>query len=144
VDTAPLALPGGASISAHWFDPDGTERELVFQHTAPQQFAATLPAARQGRYLVEATVRAESDIVVSELRQALFVDYPDELKLQATNEPLLRAVASATGGVFDPEPAGVFATDGRTALRVTEYWSLLVTLALLLFVLDVCLRRLRF
>jgi hypothetical protein len=71
------------------------------------------------------------------------VDYPDELELRPANEALLRSVAAVTGGVYEPEPAAVFAPDGRTVPRLTLLWTQFVLAALLLFVADVALRRLR-
>ena len=59
-------------------------------------------------------------------------------------ESLLRSVAAVSGGVYDPDPASVFAADGRTVERITTYWQYLVLAAMLLFVVDVGLRRLRF
>jgi len=75
--------------------------------------------------------------------QTVFIDYPDELRLPPAND-LLRRVAETTGGVFRPEPASVFAPDGRTVHRVAPLWTWLLLAALLLFVADVALRRLRF
>jgi hypothetical protein len=74
----------------------------------------------------------------------LFVDYPDELRLQPANDSLLRAIAETTGGRFDPKPEDLFASDGRTVQRETSPWPYFVLVALLLLVTDLAIRRLRF
>ena len=109
---------------------------------APGRYRAKF-AAGLGGYLVEAQVSGQADAETA-LRRALFVDYPDELQLRPTNESLLRSVAANTGGVYDPKPAAVFAPDGRTVDRVQALWTSLVLAALVLFVVEIALRRLRF
>ena len=52
-------------------------------------------------------------------------------------------MAAATGGTYDPQAADVFAADDRTVPASSSPWSLLVAAALVLFVIDVGLRRLR-
>ncbi len=110
---------------------------------APGRYEASFAADRLGRYIVEAVIQDGSGSERRE-KQALFVDYPDEMLFKPTNHTLLKSVAAATGGVYDPEPASVFAPDGRTVERITLLWRLLVLTAMILFVVDVGLRRLRF
>jgi hypothetical protein len=72
------------------------------------------------------------------------VGYSDELRIRPTDEPLLRAVADASGGSYSPSPADVFRDDGRTATRPAPLTTHRLTLATLLLVLDVALRRVDF
>ena len=67
--------------------------------------------------------------------------YPDELILQDTNTEALQAIASATGGKFDPTPADLFAVDDRTVERLTPLWMYFLIAALLIFVGDIGIRR---
>jgi hypothetical protein len=77
-------------------------------------------------------------------RRGVVRNYPAELRVGGVEEVLLRNVACVTGGVYDPPPEQVFVDDGRRAPRITEWWPPLVIAALLLFILDVWLRRARF
>ena len=76
--------------------------------------------------------------------RGVMVGYPDELRLQPVNEELLKAIAQVTGGTYQPAPSEVFRNDSQTASNVTPLWPMLLKIALLLFVLDVALRRLDF
>ena len=109
---------------------------------APGRYEAAFAVDELGQYMVEAVIQDASGGEHIE-KQALFVDYPDELLLKPTNHTLLESVAVATGGIYDPkEPASVFAPDGRTVERVCRLWYWLVVAAIILFVVDVGLRRL--
>jgi hypothetical protein len=68
--------------------------------------------------------------------------YSDELRIRPTNETLLRQLAELTGGGYDISADDVagWQTD-RSATRSLPLWSWLLTLAAVLFVFDVLLRR---
>ncbi len=72
------------------------------------------------------------------------VGYSDELRIRPTNASLLRAVAAASGGTYAPDPTKLLNLEHEIATRPTPLWPYLVTLALLLLVLDVALRRIDF
>ena len=74
-------------------------------------------------------------------RQRMAVGYPEELRIRPTNIELLKEIARATGGVFDPAPAEVFAPQGETVPRTTPLWPGLLAAAALLLVADVAIRR---
>jgi hypothetical protein len=76
--------------------------------------------------------------------RGLAVGYADELRLRPTNEELLKSLARVSGGKYNPQPEEVFAATERTAARATPLWPYLVTLAALIFLLDVALRRIDF
>jgi hypothetical protein len=138
-------FPAEVKLSATVSGPGGKEQTLTLEPDAPGRWAAnfSVPTGSSAEFEIRVSGEgsAESPLAAT---QTVFIDYPDELRLQPTNEDLLRRVAETTGGVFRPEPASVFAPDGRTVPRVTPLWSYLLIAALLLFVADVALRRLRF
>ena len=76
--------------------------------------------------------------------RGLMVGYSDELRIQPTNEILLKEIASVSGGQFNPEPAKVFDRPNEWTTRPTQLWPSLLTLAAFLLVLDVALRRVDF
>ena len=53
-------------------------------------------------------------------------------------------MATHSQGVFRPKPEDVFAPTTKTVQRPTPLWPYLITLAALLLVLDVALRRIDF
>ncbi len=134
-----------AKLTATVAGPRGEPQTLSLEPVAPGRYAATCTAQAPipAEYEIRVTGPGSSDPSLA-ATQTVFIDYPEELRLQATNEDLLRRVAEATGGFFRPEPASVFAPDGRTVPRVARFWTWLLLAALLLFVADVALRRLRF
>jgi hypothetical protein len=66
-----------------------------------------------------------------------------EYRFRAPDEALLRSIATATGGMWHPTPATLANTadDSRTARR--PLWPWLVALALVLWFVDLLLRRVR-
>jgi hypothetical protein len=89
---------------------------------------------------LELAQKKEGQVIYRQSR-GIHVGYSDELRLKPTNEELLKQLAEVSGGQFDPTPAAIFQPTDRTAQRPTPLWPWLVTLAALLLVLDVFLRR---
>jgi Mg-chelatase subunit ChlD len=131
-----------AQVAMTLTGPDGQTADMSVAQVVPGRYEARFAATQEGPYTVEAKWTNEAGAEVRQ-RQTLFVDYPDELLLRRTDEAGLRSLAAVTGGVYDPQPAVIFAPDGRTVERVTSLAWPLVLAALLLFVADVALRRLR-
>ena len=132
-----------ARVSATVSPSGGSHQTLTLEQVAPGLYRAETGTDESDQYVVQVTCETPSG-GRWESERTLLVDYPDELRLRSTNEALLRNVAAVTGGVYDPDPASIFAPDGRSVERVTAFWRYFVLAALLLFVIDVGLRRLRF
>ena len=124
-------------------EPGGGERKVAMTQTAPGRYAGEFPAEGAGTYHVQLTQQAKGQQAVQQSR-GLVVNYDDELRIRPTDEKLLEAVAKASGGVFKPDPAAVFAPDDRTASRPVPLWPYLVIAAAVLFLADVALRRIDF
>jgi uncharacterized membrane protein len=124
-------------------EPQGGERKLAMTQTAPGRYVAEFPADKAGTYHVQMTQTAKGQPATQQSR-GLVVNYDDELRLRPTNESLLKAVAEASGGAYDPAPEAAFAPDERTASRAVPLWPWLVIAALVLFAADVALRRIDF
>ena len=68
--------------------------------------------------------------------------YPDELRLRPVNTELLRVDRGGGGRpVRAPRPSRSSTVPSATAPRAVPLWPYLATAAVLLFVLDVALRR---
>ncbi len=118
--------------------PDQNVSEIPIRQVAPGSYAAKAPLKQKGTF----TFRAISDQTAGTSR-VLPYSYPDEYHFYPPNTDLLRAVATETGGSFQPNATEIFNTRGETTALPTPLWPHLAATALVLFVVDVLLRRLR-
>lgn len=139
IDTAGQYL-NQADTEMTVIDPQlGTEKIRLLQ-TAPGRYVADFATKESGAYHLDLTQQVAGQLVYRQSR-GLVVGYSDELRLRPTNEALLRQIAATSGGAYNPTPASIFQPTERLAQRPTALWPWLLTAALLLFVLDVALRR---
>ncbi len=121
-------------------NPQLNTKKIPMPQVAPGRYQADIDTTRQGTYQLMFSQTKDSQLVGRQTR-GLAVGYPDELRLRPPNTELLRSIAGATGGQFDPKPEAVFDVPERTAPRAEPLWPYLATAAAFLFVLDVALRR---
>jgi uncharacterized membrane protein len=114
--------------------------KIEMAQVAPGRYQAELNTTQPGSYQLMFSQSRDNQSVGRQTR-GLAVGYPDELRLRPTNTELLKAIAGAAGGRFDVKAESVFAAPERTAPRAVPLWPYLATVAVLLFVLDVALRR---
>ncbi len=138
----------GADSEITVIDPQLGERKLVLNQTAPGRYVAEFDTPHSGAYHLNLSQRAANGgAVIHQQTRGLTVGYSDELRLRPTNTELLQQIASATGGRFDPKPSEALldapsaSGSPRLAQQTRPLWPELVMLALVLFVLDVALRR---
>ena len=70
-----------------------------------------------------------------------FYRQEDEMLEYGNNEALLRQIASATGGHFNPAAKAVFDTAGRSIRSTMELWPGLLALAILMNLVELVLRK---
>ncbi len=142
-------------VSVEARDASGLYRDLlrptVSVTSGPDRSATvTLRQVAPGRY--EATVLADasravtvttSDPAGGTIARVLVPDEASEYRFRPTDEALLKSLASATGGSWKPEPAALSAapTDRHSERR--PLWPALTIAALILWFLDILLRRIR-
>lgn len=120
------------------------EREKsLLKQTAPGQYAAIIPTGQTGAYNMEIALKKDGQVLYRQSR-GLMVGYSDELRIQSTNETLLKEIAGVSGGQFNPDPAKLFQRPNEWTTRPTPLWPWLLTLAIFLLILDVALRRIDF
>src|SRR5262249_11064016 len=124
-------------------DPQLGNLKLPMEQTAPGRYTATVETPNAGAYHLELSQKLSGQPLLQQSR-GLVVGYPEELRLKPTDEELLRSLARASGGMYNPAPEEVFTSPERTAPRATPLWPYLVTLAALIFLADVALRRIDF
>jgi Ca-activated chloride channel homolog len=132
-----------ANVELTVIDPQLKQEKSALKQVAPGRYLANLATAKPGAYHMELAVKRNDQVLYRQSR-GLTVGYSDELRIRPTNEKLLRSVAEISGGSYSPNPAELFKDDGRRAIRPTPLTTALLTLAALLLVLDVALRRIDF
>ncbi len=159
VATQIVSRDGGLDIQVEAVDPDGRflneaevevtvinpqfgKQVLSLPQTAPGRYQQELQIPDKGQYHLEIATKSQGQVLSRQSRGVSF-GYPSELRIRPTNEPLLRQIAAVTDGRFSPAASEVFDLPG-TATRPVPLWPWLVTLAMLLFVIDVALRRIDF
>ena len=120
--------------------PDLAAATVNLSQVAPGVYEAPVASLGSGAYAVRVTQTKPGD---SPLGRTLGLVAPTaaEYRLLGANEPLLAAIRSATGGSALPTPAAVWVHDLRSTSRSTDLWPWLLVLALLLWPLDIALRR---
>jgi hypothetical protein len=96
------------------------------------------PLAKKGSYLFRA---AGAD--TGGASRVLAYSYPDEYHFYPPNTELLRSISNETKGRFQPRPEDIFDPNGESTALPTPLWPYLAALALLLYLADVLLRRVR-
>ena len=120
--------------------PDGTGHELTLRQTAPGRYEATFRTDQIGTYLVN--IGSSDDQSGGSQTVGLSVAYPPEYGDVTSNDGLLAALADAGGGQLLDDPAEVFVPRGEPARAPRDVWQALLILALMLFPIDIAVRRL--
>ena len=122
-------------------DPSMQRREVTMEPIAPGRYRTEILTDHSGAWHFE--VRQEIDGTTHSRRsRGLVVGCPEELRLRPAGEDLLRELAGSTGGLFDPTPDQLLAHELPPVDRAVPLWPWLLRIAMVLFVLDVALRRL--
>jgi uncharacterized membrane protein/uncharacterized protein YegL len=134
--------PSGAFINdlsaeVRVLTPSGQTADLALHQSAPGFYRAVYPLAERGTYVFRLS---GDDAGIS---RTLPFSFPDEHRLYPPDVELLENLANATGGRFDPPVERIFETGQNTVVRPVELWPYLAGLALLLYLVDLLLRRVR-
>lgn len=131
------------NLQATVVSPKGEPQLIQLEQTGPGHYEAKFPTREVGAYIVH--IR---DIENGEIRAAQVVgasvNYSPEFDATEPNTPLLRRLADSSGGkVLDLQNLGAnpFLHDRRKTFQPQDLWEWLVKLAIILFPLDVGLRR---
>ncbi len=144
--------PGGAArndlpTTVQVTGPDGSLTEAPLAQSAPGRYEGTIRTADPGVYQIAVTQVATDGTPLAQQTVGLVVPPSAEYRLDDTGDTglrLLTAVATASGGrvLAADAPAVAFASGLASRPQRTPLWPLLLILALLLFPLDVAVRRL--
>jgi Ca-activated chloride channel homolog len=117
--------------------PDQSVADVPIRQVGPGSYEADVELIQKGSYVFRLVGQ---DGGVS---RTLAYSYPDEYHFYPPNIEALRALSNETKGKFQPEIADIFRTNGETAPSPMQLWPYLVGLALILYLCDVYLRRVR-
>ena len=133
----------GATVTVSAVTPDLADRQLALAPTGPGRFEGDLPTDLVGSYLLHVTESA-GGVVAHTNTTGLVVPYSPEYRDLGTDPATLRAIARAGGGVVLTDLAQVFKVPVPSVQASQPIAELLLVLAILLFPIDVALRRLIF
>ena len=118
-------------------DPVGRTISIETNQVGPGKYEAILPVTERGDYLFRALGRS------SDSSRALVYSYPKEYQFHPPRLELLQTISQATGGDFNPTVKDLFLDKSELTVLSKQLWPYLVALALILFFVDILLRRVR-
>lgn len=132
--------------------PDGTGESVEFTQTAPGRYQATVSTELSGSYVLSTRYAASDPNVAGGLLEgaiqaAISRPFADEYRVLRDNTALLTQIAELTGGRVlsgDPRVDGLWDRDAlEMPVAKTPIWLTVAIIGLILFVLDVGVRRVR-
>jgi uncharacterized membrane protein len=117
---------------------DGTELNVTARLVAPGRYEADVLADASPPLTL--TVAGEPAATASRI---VVPDLAAEYRFRPADETLLKSIASATGGAWHPTPALLANAPGDHRTERRPLWTSLLVLALLLWFVDLLLRRVR-
>ena len=136
-------VPLDATATARVRLPDGETATVPLQRTSSTTFEASTSAGAPGAYWVSVAVEAGGALLSSSSSGTLS-SYQEEFAFRDPDPTLAADVADITGGRVDPQPESVFDRAPRAGNAETPIWMWLTAMAMLLFLVDIALRRLVF
>jgi hypothetical protein len=133
----------GATVSVSAVSPDLSDKALTLASTGPGRFEGDLPTDQVGSYLLHVSQSAGGATKHANTF-GLVVPYSPEYRDLGTDTNTLRAIAAAGGGALITDLSQVYRLPVPAVRAPQGLEELLLVLAILLFPLDVALRRLVF
>jgi uncharacterized membrane protein len=125
--------------------PKGEAQKVRLEQTGPGHYEARFSTREIGSYLLNLTEIKDGQVAAQQVIGAS-VSYSPEFNATDPNLHLLQRIADETGGkVLPPQPSSPhenpFLHDRKPTLQPHDLWEALLALAILLFPLDVGVRR---
>lgn len=131
----------GSEVTINAVAPDLSDRQVTLASTGPDRFEGDLPTDQVGSYLVHVTQSAGGTVRHTNTF-GLVVPYSPEYRDLGTDTNRLTAIAHAGGGTLVTDLSRLYALPVPPAQAAQSLDELLLVLAILLFPIDVALRRL--
>src|SRR5690606_24560474 len=127
--------------------PSSEEKVVSFQHVAPGYYQARASLSDFGAYALKAVhhrVAAEQPARPAGVSFASVTrPYPEEFSDLTPRPETLARIAEVGGGKFSPSPSELWDPEGDTVTKRVGRQNDFILLAILLFLLDLLLRRVR-
>ena len=120
--------------------PSLTPIQATLPQIAPGVYETTLGEIDPGAYAIRLTQTKPGSSALGRT-VGLVAPTAAEYRTLGPNEPLLAAIRSATGGRVADDPVAVWRHDLASTSTFTDLWPALLVLAMLLWPLDIALRR---
>jgi uncharacterized membrane protein len=133
----------GATVTVKALTPDLVDTSLILSSTGPGRFEGDLPTDQVGSYLLHISESA-GGVVRHTTTTGLVVPYSPEYRDLGTDVATLKAIAQAGGGVLLSDVSQAFRVPVPSVRAALAIGELLLVLAILLFPIDVAVRRLIF
>jgi hypothetical protein len=127
----------GANLQSLVMSPKGERQVLALQQTGPGHYEAVFPTKEVGPYLMNLTDRATGQSQALDLS----VNYSPEFDDSGPNMNLLRRLAELGGKMLDANTDNPFLHDRKKTFQPLDLRDWLLKFAILLFPLDVAVRR---
>jgi Mg-chelatase subunit ChlD len=125
--------------------PNGQSSVAELRQVAPGRYRTRVPLTTAGSAPWRFELLPGPGLNAADIARAgnrkLFYSYPDEYRLLPANLTLLRTLSEQTGGIFAPRAEEIFAPRGDSGVTTTPLWPYCAGVALLLFLLDILVRR---
>jgi hypothetical protein len=140
---SPLDVLYPTETYATLIGPDMLSETVQLEQVAVDRYEGGASVSEPGTYLVQVVQRDAQGAPIAQQTTGLVIPYSPEYKRTGDGQALLNALARTTGGVMLEEPANAFAPTQVPASRATPMGPWLLLVAVLLFPVDVAVRRLR-
>ena len=118
-------------------DPLQNVSRVDLHHSGPGRYEAEVLLRERGPYAFRVTSEETS------AARVLPYSYPDEYHFYPPDLALLEEASRLTGGKLGAGAAEIFADSDETVVRPTALWPYLAAVALMLYLVDMALRRMR-
>lgn len=120
---------------------NGSTATVQARQDAPGSYSASVELPPEASALLSISTSQASAASAESLVFGYTRSYPKEFLTTDTNEPYLRSLAETGHGKYAPAPAEIFARPHEKTTQRLDITSYLLGLALILFPLDIWLRR---
>ena len=136
----------GTKLEVSLLSPDfaAADQELILKQIAPKRYSTELKDIDPGTYNLKITRIKDGKIVDMKTKGLLvpekIVSTPLEYAVQGNNVSYLKNIAEITGGKYNPEKEEI-TVEEEEIIIAKDFAGYLIPLALILFILDIAVRK---
>jgi hypothetical protein len=120
--------------------PDMTNQEVALYPTGPGQYSGDFDIKSQGAYLIK-VLQKKAGETIGAASTGVSIQYSPEYRLDQKNDNIER-LAKETGAIYIENPEDVYKGNMEDILGVVDITPFLLIMAILIFLMDIALRRL--